>query len=173
MGRLIQASLDKQGGWMPFDRFMALALYAPGLGYYSGGQQQIGRMPQSGSDFVTAPEISPLFGQTLASQLAQALLQTTETIGRLRKRWFRYGTAKVICTYHPSYLLRNPAAKRDVWEDMKALMADLGVEHEVFRPLAERGLEVEGEEQFAAVRARVAHVLDAGLAEQPRKAVRK
>ena len=61
---------------MPFDRFMALALYAPGLGYYSAGQQQIGRMPSSGSDFVTAPEISPLFGQTLASQLAQALHQT-------------------------------------------------------------------------------------------------
>ena len=49
MSRLIQASLHKQGGWMPFDRFMALALYAPGLGYYSSGQQQIGRMPSAGS----------------------------------------------------------------------------------------------------------------------------
>ena len=49
-------------------------------------------------------------------------------IGRLRKRWFSYGAAKVICTYHPSYLLRNPAAKRDVWDDMRAMMADMGVE---------------------------------------------
>jgi DNA polymerase len=72
--------------------------------------------------------IAPEYICCLGTTAAQALLQTTETIGRLRKRWFRYGTAKVICTYHPSYLLRNPAAKRDVWEDMKALMADLGVE---------------------------------------------
>lgn len=72
--------------------------------------------------------IAPEYICCLGTTAAQALLQTTETIGRLRKRWFRYGTAKVICTYHPSYLLRNPAAKRDVWDDMKALMADLGVE---------------------------------------------
>ena len=76
MQRLIQAQLAKQGGWMPFDRFMALALYAPGLGYYSARQQQIGRMPQDGSDFVTAPEISPYFGQALANSLREALQHT-------------------------------------------------------------------------------------------------
>jgi SAM-dependent MidA family methyltransferase len=81
MGRLIQASLDKQGGWMPFDRFMALALYAPGLGYYSAGQQQIGRMPHGGSDFVTAPEISPCFGQALAHSIGEALQHShTDTV---------------------------------------------------------------------------------------------
>ena len=74
--RLIQTQLVKQGGWMPFDRFMALALYAPGLGYYSGRQGQIGRMPQDGSDFVTAPEISPCFGQTLAHSVREALHHT-------------------------------------------------------------------------------------------------
>lgn len=58
---------------MPFDRFMALALYAPGLGYYSGGHRVFGTLPASGSDFVTAPELSPLFGQALARQVAQAL----------------------------------------------------------------------------------------------------
>ncbi|HEV7578540.1 MAG TPA: SAM-dependent methyltransferase [Caldimonas sp.] len=52
---------------------MALALYAPGLGYYASGRTIVGRMPASGSDFVTAPELSPLFGRTLARQLAQAL----------------------------------------------------------------------------------------------------
>jgi len=81
MSRLIQASLHKQGGWMPFDRFMSLALYAPGLGYYSGGHQQIGRMPSGGSDFVTAPEISPYFGRALANSVAEALLHTgTDTV---------------------------------------------------------------------------------------------
>ncbi len=61
------------GGWLPFDTFMALALYAPGLGYYAAGQRQFGVLPSSGSDFVTAPELSPLFGATLARQVAQVL----------------------------------------------------------------------------------------------------
>ena len=74
--RLIQTQLVQQGGWLPFDRFMALALYAPGLGYYSGQQRQIGRMPQDGSDFVTAPEISSHFGQTLARSVGEALQHT-------------------------------------------------------------------------------------------------
>jgi len=52
---------------------MALALYAPGLGYYARGSHQFGAMPGSGSDFVTAPELSPLFGAALARQVAQAL----------------------------------------------------------------------------------------------------
>ena len=43
----------------------------------------------------------------------------TETIGRMRKQFFEYHGAKVLCTYHPAYLLRNPAAKRDVWEDLQ------------------------------------------------------
>lgn len=64
----------------------------------------------------------------LGASAAQALLDTTEPIGKLRRRWFTYGSAAVLCTYHPSYLLRNPAAKRDVWEDMKLLMGRLGVE---------------------------------------------
>lgn len=70
--------------------------------------------------------IAPEFICCLGTSAAQALLQTTETIGKLRGRWFTHGTAQVICTYHPSYLLRNPAAKRDVWEDMKVLMARMG-----------------------------------------------
>lgn len=71
--------------------------------------------------------IQPEFICCLGTSAAQALLQTTETIGKLRGRWFPYGTAEVLCTYHPSYLLRNPAAKRDVWDDMKLLMAKLGI----------------------------------------------
>jgi SAM-dependent MidA family methyltransferase len=78
----LQAHISKliaaRGGWMPFDEFMQAALYAPGLGYYAGGLQKFGLMPQSGSDFVTAPELSPLFGQCLAEQAAQ-VLQATDT----------------------------------------------------------------------------------------------
>jgi len=70
---LIQRAIERQGGWLPFDRFMALALYAPGLGYYAHDSRKFGLMPSSGSDFVTAPELSPLFGRALARQVAQAL----------------------------------------------------------------------------------------------------
>jgi SAM-dependent MidA family methyltransferase len=73
---LVQQSIRRAGGWLPFDRFMALALYAPGLGYYANSARQFGAMPSTGSDFVTAPEMSPLFGQALAAQLAEALQVT-------------------------------------------------------------------------------------------------
>ncbi len=69
----MRQAIGRSGGWLPFDRFMALALYAPGLGYYASNARQFGQMPSSGSDFVTAPEMSPLFGQALATQVAQAL----------------------------------------------------------------------------------------------------
>ena len=77
LARIRQTAQDA-GGWLPFDRFMHLALYAPGLGYYARGDAQLGLglAPGDGSDFVTAPELSPLFGQTLAVQVAEALRQT-------------------------------------------------------------------------------------------------
>ncbi|HEY0817980.1 MAG TPA: SAM-dependent methyltransferase [Rhizobacter sp.] len=71
--RLIRQAIVREGGWLPFDRFMAMALYAPGLGYYAHGSRKFGLLPQSGSDFVTAPELSPLFGRTLAKQVAEGL----------------------------------------------------------------------------------------------------
>ena len=73
--RIAQA-IGAAGGWIGFDRFMALALYAPGLGYYAGGLPKFGHLPQSGSDFVTAPELTPLFGQALAVQVREALERT-------------------------------------------------------------------------------------------------
>jgi SAM-dependent MidA family methyltransferase len=66
--------INAAGGWLSFERFMDLALYAPGLGYYSGGAQKLGR----GGDFTTAPEISPLFGACVAGQCAE-ILQTLES----------------------------------------------------------------------------------------------
>jgi SAM-dependent MidA family methyltransferase len=70
--RIAQAIVEA-GGWLGFERYMELALYAPGLGYYARGDRQFGSLPASGSDFVTAPELSPLFGRALARQLLQAL----------------------------------------------------------------------------------------------------
>ncbi len=69
----IAGAASAAGGWLPFDAFMAMALYTPGLGYYTNDTRKFGAMPASGSDFVTAPEMTPLFGQTLAAQVGQAL----------------------------------------------------------------------------------------------------
>lgn len=73
---LIHQAIAQAGGWIGFDRFMAMALYQPGLGYYTNALQKFGAMPSSCSDFVTAPGLSPLFGQTLAVQVQQALTAT-------------------------------------------------------------------------------------------------
>src|SRR5579863_6069620 len=67
--RYLLEQLDAAGGWLSFERFMDLALYAPGLGYYSGGAQKLG----DGGDFTTAPEISSLFGACVAVQCAEVL----------------------------------------------------------------------------------------------------
>ncbi len=69
---LILDDIAAQDGWIPFSRFMELALYAPGLGYYSAGARKFG----AAGDFVTAPEISPLFGRTLARQVAEIMAQS-------------------------------------------------------------------------------------------------
>jgi SAM-dependent MidA family methyltransferase len=73
LSRLIRDEIAAAGGWLPFERYMALALYSPGRGYYSGGATVFGAMPASGSDFVTAPELSPHFGATLAVQVAELM----------------------------------------------------------------------------------------------------
>ena len=77
----LEQVLSAHGGWIGFDRFMELALYTPGLGYYARDSGQIGQHPvrrsgSGGSDFVTAPTLSPLFGRALAAQVAQALQMT-------------------------------------------------------------------------------------------------
>lgn len=59
---------------------------------------------------------------------AKNLLGSEEAISKMRGKFYQYGRAKVLCTYHPSYLLRNPPAKKDVWEDMKFLFRDMGVD---------------------------------------------
>jgi DNA polymerase len=71
--------------------------------------------------------IQPEFICCLGAVAAQNLLQTDTSIGRLRGRFHDYHGIKVLCTYHPAYLLRNPAAKRPTWDDMQLLMAEMGI----------------------------------------------
>ncbi|HYM87456.1 MAG TPA: SAM-dependent methyltransferase [Pseudoxanthomonas sp.] len=68
----VRAEVEEHGGWISFTRYMEMALYAPGLGYYVAGAAKLG----SEGDFVTAPEVSPLFGRTLAAQVADILAHT-------------------------------------------------------------------------------------------------
>lgn len=70
--------------------------------------------------------IQPEFVCCLGAIAAQNLLGTPQTIGRLRGQIHKLGDIQVVCTYHPAYLLRNPSAKKDTWEDMKLLMRALG-----------------------------------------------
>src|SRR5690606_20109049 len=73
---LISDEIRKEGGWISFARFMELVLYAPALGYYSGGAAKLGKE----GDFTTAPEMTPLFGQTLARTIAELLAQSEPEI---------------------------------------------------------------------------------------------
>jgi SAM-dependent MidA family methyltransferase len=105
LAALIRADIAANAGWIPFARYMELALYAPGLGYYSAGSRKLGRE----GDFITAPELTPLYGQTLARQaaevlesgldqileigagsgaLAAALLAELERLGRLPRHYY-------------------------------------------------------------------------------------
>ena len=70
--------------------------------------------------------VRPKFLCALGVCAATNLLGVTQSMSRLRGRFHDYQGIPVLCTYHPSYLLRNPPAKRDVWEDMKKLLARMG-----------------------------------------------
>ena len=72
----LAAEVRAGGGWLSFERFMALALYAPGLGYYSAGSVKIG----AGGDFVTAPQLSDLFSRCVAAQCAEVLADGGEIL---------------------------------------------------------------------------------------------
>lgn len=76
---LIRADIDVQGGWIPFSRYMELALYAPGLGYYSAGARKFG----PDGDFVTAPEMSSLFGRSMARQVADVMALSSAQVMEL------------------------------------------------------------------------------------------
>lgn len=109
---VIRERIAAAGGWLPFDRYMDLALYTPGLGYYSGGAMKFGKRAEDGSDFVTAPELSPLFATTLARSVAQALQQS----GTRQLMEFGAGTGKLAAG------LLNALASLDVDFDSYAIV---------------------------------------------------
>jgi DNA polymerase len=71
--------------------------------------------------------IAPKAIVCLGATAAQALLKTTDSISRFRGTWFDYRGTKLLAPYHPAYLLRNPAAKSEVWKDLQKVMAHLGL----------------------------------------------
>jgi SAM-dependent MidA family methyltransferase len=76
---LIRSDIAAQGGWITFARYMELALYASGLGYYTAGAHKFGEA----GDFITAPELSPLFGRTVARQVAEIIAQSAPHVMEL------------------------------------------------------------------------------------------
>jgi DNA polymerase len=72
--------------------------------------------------------IAPKAVVCLGATAAQALLKTKDSISKFRGQWFDYRNTKLLVTYHPAYLLRNPNAKGDVWKDLQKVMAHLGLQ---------------------------------------------
>jgi SAM-dependent MidA family methyltransferase len=83
----IEAACQRADGWIRFSEFMNIALYEPALGYYSGGLQKFGQQ----GDFITAPEVSPLFGQCLGNQLSEILLNFSEDVSGSDKCLLEFG----------------------------------------------------------------------------------
>src|SRR5215472_7172839 len=115
----IREAVAAAGGWLSFEHFMELALYAPGLGYYSAGSAKLG----AGGDFVTAPEVSDLFSRCIARQCAAVLVRTGGEILELAAQRVlpeRYGILEVsadLAERQRERLARLPRALRErvVW----------------------------------------------------------
>ena len=88
---IITQEIKAQNNWIPFSRFMELALYTSEYGYYTGGSHKIG----TDGDFITAPTLTPLFGQTFARQLAELLPQTAGNI-------YEFGAGTTSSNFPPS-----------------------------------------------------------------------
>jgi SAM-dependent MidA family methyltransferase len=121
---LIREQLAGAGGWLSFERFMELALYAPGLGYYSAGSAKLG----AGGDFVTAPEVSDLFSRCVARQCAQVLAGTRGDILELGAGTGRMA-AVVLCELAVAEALPGRYAilevSADLRERQRRLLAEL------------------------------------------------
>jgi SAM-dependent MidA family methyltransferase len=130
----VAAQLAQAGGWLSFERYMELVLYAPGLGYYSAGSAKIG----ADGDFVTAPEVSALFSRCVARQcaailsitggqilelgagtgrMAASVLTELATLGELPQRYAILEVSADLTARQRAHLARLPAplAERVVW----------------------------------------------------------
>jgi SAM-dependent MidA family methyltransferase len=143
---LIRERIGAAGGWLPFDTFMELALYAPGLGYYTAGGTKIGR----GGDFTTAPEVSDLFSDCVARQcsevlertggsilelgagtgkMAASVLTTLASLGALPEQYFILEVSADLRDRQRTRVEKLPAAVRErvVWLDALPAKAMRGV----------------------------------------------
>ena len=87
-------------------------------------------VPVPSGEFLPGTQIEILRPKVLVAlgrHAAQTLLDTKVPMGRLRGQWFDWHGIALMPTFHPAYLLRNPAAKREVWDDMKAVLKRLGL----------------------------------------------
>ena len=133
---VIDREIVAAGGWLPFDRYMELALYTPGLGYYAAGARKLGDSA-AGGDFVTAPEISPLFAAALAHQVAQAFNHVPACIVE-----FGAGSGVLARDLLDALAVRGIAVQRycivevspDLVERQRALLAGRSVEWHVTPP---------------------------------------
>jgi SAM-dependent MidA family methyltransferase len=112
---VILQEIESSGGWISFGRYMELALYTPGLGYYAAGAQKLG----AAGDFVTAPEISPLFARTLARQAAEILVATGGSILELGAGSGRLA-ADLLCALEALDALPERYAILEVSADLRA-----------------------------------------------------
>jgi SAM-dependent MidA family methyltransferase len=115
VSEVIRAQIRDAGGAISFERFMELALYAPGLGYYSAGAAKIG----AGGDFVTAPEVSPLFGQCVARQCEQVLADTGGEILEIGA-----GTGRMAATVLETLAARDALPERYAILEVSADLAE-------------------------------------------------
>ena len=116
--QIIYNEIKTSGGWLPFSRFMELALYSPRYGYYTGGARKIG----AEGDFVTAPVISPLFGQAFARQIDFLLPQTAGIVYE-----FGAGTGELAATLLNS--LSNDNLKTYCIIELSAELAERQLAH--------------------------------------------
>ncbi len=116
----IRAGIELRGGWTGFDEYMQCALYEPGLGYYSGGARKFG----PSGDFVTAPQISPLFGRTLARQCRQWFEQVPARILE-----FGAGTGELAAQLLGELSLESPDGGADAAiTDLEYLIVEVSAE---------------------------------------------
>lgn len=123
LSQFIQQDIAAQGGWISFARYMELALYAPGLGYYTAGAHKFGEA----GDFITAPELSVLFGQTLARQVQQIMAQSAPHILELGAGSGKLAVAvlselEALNTLPDSYLILEVSA--DLRQRQRALIQE-------------------------------------------------
>lgn len=171
LAHLIQQKIQQAGGWISFADFMQLALYASSLGYYSGGGKKFGL----GGDFVTAPEISPLFAQSLANQLAQVVQLTHGDILELGAGTGKLATdtllalAELNCLPSHYFILEVSDHLRQVQLEtlQKKLTPDLWQRVAWLNTLPEtfNGVVI-GNEVLDAIAAHIVHVTPNGLCER-------